>query len=61
MLAANVFLLLAFYYLLKTVREALIASEGGAEVKKLRRGGPGAARNGFHSRVGLASRVTASN
>ena len=30
---ANVFLLLASYYLLKTVREALILSESGAEVK----------------------------
>ncbi|HYO80561.1 MAG TPA: hypothetical protein VES20_04100 [Bryobacteraceae bacterium] len=33
LLAANVFLLLASYYLLKTVRESLILSEGGAEVK----------------------------
>ena len=33
LLAANVFFLLAFYYVLKTVREALILSEGGAEVK----------------------------
>jgi AAA family ATP:ADP antiporter len=33
LLAANVFCLLASYYLLKTVREALILSEGGAEVK----------------------------
>ena len=33
MLAANVFCLLAFYYVLKTVRESLILSEGGAEVK----------------------------
>jgi len=33
LLAANVFLLLGFYYILKTVREALILSEGGAEVK----------------------------
>jgi AAA family ATP:ADP antiporter len=32
-LAANVFCLLASYYLVKTVREALILSEGGAEVK----------------------------
>jgi len=31
--ALNLFLLLAAYYLLKTVREALILSEGGAEVK----------------------------
>jgi AAA family ATP:ADP antiporter len=33
LLAANVFWLLAFYYILKTVRESLILSEGGAEVK----------------------------
>jgi ATP:ADP antiporter, AAA family len=33
LLAANVFLLLAAYYLLKTAREALILTEGGAEVK----------------------------
>ena len=33
LLAANLFCLLAFYYILKTVREALILSEGGAEVK----------------------------
>ncbi|HYE73584.1 MAG TPA: MFS transporter, partial [Blastocatellia bacterium] len=33
LLAMNVFLLLALYYLLKTVREALILSESGAEVK----------------------------
>ena len=33
LLALNLFLLLAAYYLLKTVREALILTEGGAEVK----------------------------
>ncbi len=33
LLAMNVFLLLGSYYLLKTVREALILSESGAEVK----------------------------
>src|SRR5262245_53441314 len=33
LLDANVFLLLAAYYILKTVREALILSEGGAEIK----------------------------
>lgn len=33
LLAANVFCLLAFYYVLKTVRESLILSEGGAEIK----------------------------
>jgi hypothetical protein len=30
---ANLFLLLAAYYVLKTVREALILTEGGAEIK----------------------------
>lgn len=33
MLTANLCLLLASYYLLKTVREALILTEGGAEIK----------------------------
>src|SRR5215471_14547645 len=33
LLALNLFLLLAAYYLLKTVREALILTQGGAEVK----------------------------
>jgi AAA family ATP:ADP antiporter len=33
MMTANIFLLLGSYYLLKTVREALILSESGAEVK----------------------------
>jgi len=33
LLALNLFLLLAAYYLLKTVREALILTEGGAVVK----------------------------
>ena len=33
LLAATIFLLLAGYYLLKTAREALILTEGGAEVK----------------------------
>lgn len=33
LLASNVFLLLASYYILKTVRESLILTEGGAEVK----------------------------
>jgi AAA family ATP:ADP antiporter len=33
LLASNVFLLLAAYYILKTVRESLILTEGGAEVK----------------------------
>ena len=33
LMASNVFVLLATYYLLKTVREALILTQGGAEVK----------------------------
>jgi ATP:ADP antiporter, AAA family len=33
LLSTNVFLLLASYYILKTVRESLILSEGGAEIK----------------------------
>lgn len=33
LLAANVFLLLTAYYILKTVREALVLADGGAEVK----------------------------
>src|SRR5262245_2528390 len=33
LLGAYVFLLLESYYILKTVREALILSEGGAEIK----------------------------
>src|SRR5262245_53209628 len=33
LLAAHVFLLLESYYILKTVREALILSQGGAEIK----------------------------
>ena len=33
LLAGHVFLLLSAYYILKTVRESLILSEGGAEIK----------------------------
>jgi len=33
LLASNIFVLLGLYYLLKTVREALVLTEGGAEVK----------------------------
>ena len=33
LLALNIFVLLASYYLLKTVREPLILTQGGAEVK----------------------------
>ena len=58
MLAANVFLVLALYYLLKTVREALILSEGGAEVKSYAAAGQGLLLLGFIPAYGaLASRV----
>jgi len=58
MLGANVFLLLAFYYLLKTVREALILSEGGAEVKSYAAAGQGLLLLGFVPIYGIiASRV----
>jgi AAA family ATP:ADP antiporter len=58
MLAANVFLLLACYYLLKTVREALILSEGGAEVKSYAAAGQAVLLLGFVPAYGaLASRV----
>ena len=33
LMALSLFLLLAAYYMLKTVREALILSQGGAEIK----------------------------
>ena len=33
LMALNLFLLLGAYYMLKTVREALILTQGGAEVK----------------------------
>src|SRR5262245_7979385 len=33
LLALNLFMLLSAYYMLKTVRETLILTEGGAEVK----------------------------
>lgn len=39
LLAGNVFLLLTAYYILKTVREALILADGGAEVKAYAAGG----------------------
>ena len=58
MLAANIFLVLALYYLLKTVREALILSEGGAEVKSYAAAGQGLLLLGFVPAYGaLASRV----
>ena len=33
LLSLNVFLLMTIYYVLKTVRESLILTQGGAEVK----------------------------
>jgi AAA family ATP:ADP antiporter len=68
LLAVNVFGLLAFYYVLKTVRESLILSEGGAEVKSYSAAGQALlllvlvpAYGAFASRVGrmkLVSGVT---
>jgi AAA family ATP:ADP antiporter len=58
LLAANVFLLFAFYYVLKTVRESLILSEGGAEVKSYAAAGQALLLLAFVPAYGaLASRV----
>jgi AAA family ATP:ADP antiporter len=58
LLAANVFAVLAFYYILKTVRESLILSEGGAEVKSYAAAGQALMLLGFIPAYGaLASRV----
>jgi AAA family ATP:ADP antiporter len=58
LLAANVFALLAFYYILKTVREALILSEQGAEVKSYAAAGQALLLLAFVPAYGaLASRV----
>ncbi len=58
LLAANVFALLAFYYVLKTVREALILSEQGAEVKSYAAAGQALLLLAFVPAYGaLASRV----
>ena len=58
LLAANVFALLAFYYILKTVRESLILSEGGAEVKSYAAAGQALMLLAFVPAYGaLASRV----
>ena len=58
MLAVNVFAVLAFYYILKTVRESLILSEGGAEVKSYAAAGQALMLLGFVPAYGaLASRV----
>ena len=58
LLAANVFAVLAFYYILKTVRESLILSEGGAEIKSYAAAGQALMLLGFVPAYGaLASRV----
>ncbi|MBI3050792.1 MAG: translocase [Acidobacteria bacterium] len=58
LLAANVFALLACYYVLKTVRESLILSEGGAEVKSYAAAGQALLLLGFVPLYGaLAMRV----
>ena len=58
LLAANVFALLAFYYILKTVRESLILSEGGAEIKSYAAAGQALMLLAFVPAYGaLASRV----
>ena len=58
LLAANVFVLLGFYYILKTVRESLILSEGGAEVKSYAAAGQALLLLGFVPLYGaVASRV----
>ena len=58
LLALNVFALFAMYYILKTVRESLILSEGGAEVKSYAAAGQAALLLAFVPAYGaLASRV----
>jgi ATP:ADP antiporter, AAA family len=58
LLAGNVFAVLAFYYILKTVRESLILSEGGAEIKSYAAAGQALMLLGFVPAYGaLASRV----
>ena len=58
LLAVNVFAVLGFYYVLKTVREALILSEGGAEVKSYAAAGQALILLAFVPAYGaLASRV----
>jgi AAA family ATP:ADP antiporter len=58
LLAFNVFCLLAFYYVLKTVRESLILSEGGAEVKSYSAAGQALLLVAFVPAYGaIASRV----
>ena len=58
LLAVNVFALFAMYYILKTVRESLILSEGGAEVKSYAAAGQALLLLGFVPLYGaLASRV----
>jgi ATP:ADP antiporter, AAA family len=59
LLAGNVFLLLTAYYILKTVREALILAQGGAEVKAYASAGQAALLLAAVPAYGwLASRLT---
>jgi AAA family ATP:ADP antiporter len=65
LLSVNVFLILSAYYLLKTVREALILSEGSAEVKTYSAAGQALflllvvpAYSAFASRVNRARLIT---
>lgn len=58
LLATNLFMLLGCYYVLKTVRESLILTEGGAEVKSYAAAGQALILLGFVPLYGmLASRV----
>src|SRR5207253_1741924 len=59
LLVADIFFLLASYYLLKTVRESLVLSEGSAEVKSYAAGAQALMLLGIVPVYGLvASRVT---
>ena len=49
LMLANIFVILVCYSVIKTVREPLILLGGGAEVRSLRRGGPGAAADGVRA------------
>lgn len=58
LLALNVFLLLTCYYMIKPVREALILTEGGAEIKSFAAAGQGVLLLGAVSVYGaIAARV----
>ena len=53
LMLANIFLLLVCYSVIKTVREPLILLGGGAEVRSVRRGRPGAGADGIRAAVQL--------